>query len=266
MGRIHVAGNPQYVAVAPNGTAAVTSPATGTMTVLRSGHPPAVLRGFKAPEIDEVAADGNHLFVTDGISGRLSVFALTDPGGCIAVVPIGPGAHHMASSPDMRRLWIALGEQAQTIAIVDSTNLGAPRVIARFHPGFAAHDLAFDPSGTRVWVTSASGPYVSVFDARTRRLLFRVPARAPPQHIAFAGPYAYVTSGYGSRIEQVRAADGHVLRHTSTPYGSFELDVAHGYVATASLLDGRLAVFTPALHLLRSVALAPATRDVAIGP
>jgi DNA-binding beta-propeller fold protein YncE len=225
-----------------------------------------VVRGFKAPEIDEVAPDGNHLFVTDGTTGQLSVFSLTDPGGCIARVPIGPGAHHIAVSPDMRRLWIALGEQAQTIAIVNSADLGAPRVIARFHPGFAAHDLAFDPTGTRVWVTSSSEPYVSVFDARTRRLLFRVPAGAPPQHIAFAGRYAYITTGYGSSIEQVRAADGHVLRHASTPYGSFELDAAGGYLATASLLDGRLAVYTPALHLLRSIGLAPATRDVAIAP
>jgi hypothetical protein len=261
-----VAGSPEYVAVAPSGEAAITSPAAGTVTVLRDGYPPTVLHSFKAPEIDEVASNGRDLLVTDGATGRLSIFSLTDPGGCIAVVPVGPGAHHLALSPDMRRLWIALGEEAQTIAILDSTNLGSPRVVARFHPGFAAHDLAFDPTGTRVWVTSSSGPEVSVFDARSRRLLFRVPAGPPPQHIAFAGPYAYITSGYGSTIEQVRAVDGRVLRRAGTPYGSFELDAADGYVVTTSLLDGRLGVYTSALRLLRSVSLAPATRDVAIGP
>lgn len=261
-----MAGSPEYVAVAPNGAAAITSPAAGTVTVLRDGYPPTMLHGFRAPEVDEAASDGHDLFVTDGATGRLSVFSLTDPGGCIAVVPVGPGAHHLAVSPDMRRLWVALGEQAHTIAILDVSDLGSPRVLARFHPGFAAHDLAFDPTGTRVWVTSSSADEVSVFNARSRRLLFRVPAGPPPQHIGFAGRYAYITSGYGSTIEQVGAADGHVLRRAITPYGSFELDAAHGYVVTTSLLDGRLAIYTSALRLLRSVSLAPATRDVAIRP
>jgi hypothetical protein len=95
-------------------------------------------------------------------------------------------------------------------------------------------------------------------------VLFRVPVGAPPQHIALDGRYAYITSGYGSTIEKVDAATGRVITRANAPYGSFELAAGDGYVATASLLRGTLAVYTPRLTLLRVVELAPATREVAI--
>jgi hypothetical protein len=113
-------------------------------------------------------------------------------------------------------------------------------------------------------VSSAAGPEVAVFGARDHRLRFRVPAGPPPQHIAFAGPDAYLTSGYGSTIEEVAAATGAVIKRAHAPYGSFELDAGHGFVVTSSLLDGKLAIFTPQLALRRVLSLAPATRDVAI--
>ena len=47
---------------------------------------------------------------------------------------VGAQAHHMASSPDQRRLWIALGEQARTIVIVDTAHVEDPRLIGRFDP------------------------------------------------------------------------------------------------------------------------------------
>jgi DNA-binding beta-propeller fold protein YncE len=137
-------------------------------------------------------------------------------------------------------------------------------VSGHFTPGFPAHDLAFSPDGRTVWVTSSAGPDVTAFDARTHRVRFRVPAGAPPQHLVFEGHYAYITSGYGSTIEKVDARSGRVITRSSAPYGSFELDATDGYVATASLLRGTLAVYTPELKLLRVVRLGPVTREVAI--
>ena len=113
-------------------------------------------------------------------------------------------------------------------------------------------------------MTSAAGPDVTAFDARTHRVLFRVPVGAPPQHVVFDGRYAYLTSGYGSRIEKVNERTGAVITRASAPYGSFELDAADGYVVTASLLRGTLAIYTPNLKLLHVVKLAPSTREVAI--
>lgn len=261
---IGVPGGPQYVAALP-GVALVTSPMAGAVTLLQGDplHVVKVFRGFGAPHIIEISPDRRHAYVTDDARGTLTVIGLGN-NRVIDRLDVGAQAHHMASSPDQRRLWIALGEKARTIVVVDTSNVDQPRVIGRFDPGFLAHDLAFSPDGKRVWISSATGPDVTVFRASDHRPLFRVPVGPPPQHIAFAGGYVYLTSGYGSRIEQVSTSTGKVIRRARSPYGSFELDAADGFVANASLLDGELAIYTPRLKLLHVIKLGGATRDVEI--
>jgi hypothetical protein len=139
-----------------------------------------------------------------------------------------------------------------------------PRVIGHFPPAFPVHDLACSPDGPRFWLTSATGPDVTLLDGVDQEVVFRVPVGPPPQHVALAGPYAYLTSGYGRIIEQVDAATGRVLARARSPYGSFELAADGRYVVTSSLLRGTLAIYTPQLRLLRAVHLAPATREVAL--
>jgi hypothetical protein len=161
-------------------------------------------------------------------------------------------------------VWVALGESASYISILDTTALGHPRLVGRFAPGFPAHDLSFRPGGQQVWITSANGPDVTALDDRTRQAVFRVHVGPAPQHVIFAGRYAYLTTGYGGAIEQVDGASGRVVARASSPYGSFELAAGDGYVVTSSLLRGTLAIYTSSLRLLRIVKLAPATREVAI--
>jgi DNA-binding beta-propeller fold protein YncE len=243
----------------------VVSPRAGKVTVLRRGtlQPVKTFGGLAEPHITAISPDGQHAYVTDDARGTLTIIRLTDL-RVTSTVSIGAGAHHMTFSPNQRRLWVALGEAASRIAILDTSDVDRPRLIGHFSTGFPVHDLSFSPDGRRLWVSSASGPDVSVFDAGDRRLLFRVPVGPPPQHLAFDGPYAYVTSGYGSTIEQVDAANGRVLVRSPAPYGSFELAAADGYVVSSSLLRGTLAIYSPALRLLRVVNLAPATRELVI--
>lgn len=266
LARIPIGGAPQYVA-STGAIALVSGPASGTVSVL-AGNPLRVVRilgGFAQPRLVAIAPDGRHAFVTDDAAGTLTAIDLaTDR--ITSRVHVGAGAHHLALSPDQRRLWVALTESARTIVILDTRSIGHPRVLGSFDPGYAAHDLSFSADGRRVWITSASGSDVGVFDAATRRLLFKVPVGPPPQHISMQGPYVYLTSGYGSAIERVQESSGRILERSRAPYGSFELDAAGGYVVTASLLNGELAVYTPQLRLLRTLALAPATRDVELAP
>jgi DNA-binding beta-propeller fold protein YncE len=262
--RIALPAGPQYVA-AQSRLAVVASPNAGAATLLegRPLHVARVFRGFGAPHITEISPDGKHAYVIDDARGTLTVIRLSDA-RLASTTYVGAGPHHATSSPDQRRLWVALGESARTIVILDTSDLGHPRVLGRFDPGFAAHDMSFSPDGRRVWISSARGPDVTVFRASDHRVLFRVPVGAPPQHIAFDGAYAYLTSGYGSTLEKVAAGSGRVIKRTTVPYGSFELDAADGFVATSSLLDGKLAIFTSQLRLLHTVSLAPATRDITI--
>jgi DNA-binding beta-propeller fold protein YncE len=183
-----------------------------------------------------------------------------------STIEVGAGAHHLSFDAAHQRAWVALGESARTIVVLSTHRTDHPRVIGRFDPGFEVHDLAFSPDDARVWLTAAAGPDVSVLDAQSRRLLFRVRVGRSPQHVALTARYAYLTSGYGSTIEQVDARNGRILRRASTPYGSFELAADSRYVVVSSLLRGTLAIFTPQLRPVRVVHLAPATREVALSP
>ncbi len=231
--------------------------------------------GFDQPHIVSISPDDQYAYVTDDASGTLTAIRLDDL-KVTRTLAVGAGAHHMAFSPNERQVWVALGESARVITVVSTVvkpagasssavvNPGRPHVAGHFDPGFLVHDLSFSPDGRRVWITSAAGPDVTAFDARSRRALFHVPVGPPPQHLAFVGAYVYATSGYGSTIERVDAATGRVVDRAASPYGSFELAAADGYVATVSLLRGTVAIYTPALKLLRVAHLAPATREVAI--
>jgi DNA-binding beta-propeller fold protein YncE len=261
---IEMPAGPQFVAASP-AAVVVTSPASGAVSILNRARlrPIATLHGFSSPRIAEISPGGTLAYITDDSSGELTVIRLAT-GRILTRVPIGPGAHHFAISPDGRRIWIALGEAARTIVIVDSSQPIRPRVIGSFDPGFAVHDLSFTPDGRRVWLTSSKTPDIGVFDAKTRGLLFRVPGGVPPQHVEFAGHRAYATSGYGDQLELIRARDGRVVRSVPASHGTFNLDVGRRFVVASSLLNGTLTIYDMGLRTLRSERLAPAARDVAI--
>ena len=207
----------------PGGPVAVVSPGSGTVTVFDRGlRRVAVFRHFRSPQLATVTADGEYLLVTDADAGTLTSIELADM-RIVGHVAVGAGAHHLATSPDRRRAWVALGETADTLVIVDITDPRHMRVVRRLHPAATAHDLAFSPDGRTVWVSSASEPYVSVYSAASGRLIDTIPAGRAPQHVVFAAGRAYITSGYGSSIEMVAAATRRVLRRAELPYGSFNL-------------------------------------------
>jgi DNA-binding beta-propeller fold protein YncE len=262
--RVDLPADPEFVA-ANRDVAVVVSPTAGAVTVLRRAtlRPIRVLRGFDSPHIAEISPDGRYAYVTDDARGELAVIRLGDA-RLLARIPVGAMAHHLTVRPDGRQVWIALGESATTVVIVDTADPARPRVIGQFAPGFPVHDLLFTPDGRRVWITPSSSEDVGVFSAQSRRMLFRVAGGAPPQHVAFAQTRAYVASGYGRQIELANLATGRVLKVAHSVYGSFNLDAAGGFVAVASLLRGTLSVYDDRLRLQRVRRIAPAARDVAI--
>jgi YVTN family beta-propeller protein len=261
--RIAVPADPENVVV--RSLAVVVNSTAGAVTLVDpySLRIVEVLGGFGSPHIPAISPDGKHAYVTDDARGTLSVIDLFTR-RVASRIAVGPGAHHLSFRPDQRRVWLALGESARRIVMLDTSEVAGPRVIGQFDPGFRAHDLAFSPDGRRVWVTSAIGRSVAVFRARDHRRLFDVPVGPPPQHLVFGGRFAYLTSGYGGTIEKVDATTGRVLRRASAPYGSFELDTADGFVVASSLLRGTLSIYDSELRHPRVLRVAPAARDVAI--
>jgi len=248
-------------------TVVVVSTRAGAVTLLdeRTLKVVKVLRGFDEPHIVAISPFGKWAYVTDDPRGELDVIAL----GTRRVVKrlfVGVGAHHLAIGPRGRRMWIALGERATEIAIVDLSRPARPRLLRRFSPSFVVHDLTFSPDGGRVWVTSGAGDAVHVLHARTAKEVWTVRVGAAPQHVVFAETEssAFVTSGYSSRIVKVDGSTGRVIASARTPYGSFNLSSSGGLVVTTSLLNGRVTEFDTNLKRLRTVKAADAARAVAV--
>lgn len=86
-----------------------------------------------------------------------------------------------------------------------------------------------------------------------------------PQHLAFSGDSALITSGYGASLESVSLGTHERLHLVTTPYGSFNLATYGGFVVTTSLFTGQVSEFRVRdLHRLWTAKVAPAARYVAI--
>lgn len=273
--RLHMPADPQNVE-AGSRTAVVVSTRAGAVTLvdvfaLRIRK---VLRGFASPHIAALSPDGRYAYVTDDGRGQLVVIGLAHA-RVVTRLFVGLGAHHMAISPDGRQLWIALGERARTITIVDTTRPSRPRVTGHLAPDGDAHDLAFSPGGRRVWVTHDDRSTITLYDARSHKPVKTLAAGSPPQHVVFSefelnnsNPqhFAYVTSGYDGRLRVFYAESHRLVRTLAIPHGSFNASTRLGLVTTASLLHGTLAELeaAPPWRRLRTAAVAPAARDVAL--
>ncbi len=261
--RLRLPADPENV-VTSGSLAVVVSARAGAVTLLAPGslRVRRVIYGFGAPHIAAFSPDLEQVYVTDDARGQLSVISLARA-RVIGKLFVGYGAHHLSVSPDGKETWIALGEQAHTIVVLDTSRPALPRVVGRLRLAWGAHDLAFTPNGRRVWVTSDTSQQVSVFDARTRRVLFTIPAGIPPQHVAF-GRFAFVTSGYGDAL-RIFSLGGALRRILRTEHGSFNLDTSGGIVLISSLLDGSVTELeAPAGRVLLRERVAPVARDAGL--
>lgn len=263
--RVHVV-DPLMVAAPLHGPAVVLSPATGTVTLLgwHSLRPVRVFHGFRDPEVARIAPGDRYAYVADGKTGDLTVIDLARQ-RIVHRLHVGPGAHHMAFSPDGTRLWIALSEVATTVVRLDTSDLAHPRIEGRLHPRFPSHSVGFAPDGHSVWLSSARLPYVTVYNAATGKVVKVIRAGRAPQEIAFSGARALLTSGYGSSIEAVLWRTYRRLGTVPMPHGSFNLATFGGQVVTSSLFTGQVTELEAGtLRRFWTARIAPATRYVAI--
>ena len=258
--------DPLMVAAPLRGPAVVLSPATHTVTLLawQTLRPVRVFRDFRQPEVARIAPGSRYVYVNDNRTGDLTVIDLATE-RIVDRLHVGAGAHHLAFSPDGKRLWIALSEVATTVVRLDTSHLSKPRIVGRLHPRFPGHSVGFAPDGRTVWLSSAAEPYVMVYGAASGKLLKLVPAGKAPQEVAFSGARALLTSGYGSSIEAVLWRTYRRLGGVALPYGSFNLATFGGDAVTASLLTGYVTELRAGtLHRLWTARIAPETRYVAI--
>ena len=241
-------------------TAVVTHTAIGEVTLLRGLEVRHVLRDFAQPRYTAAAPDERHAFVTDSGRADLAVVDLVR-GAVVARLHLGGWPRHISIDASGRTLWIALGTEASQVAVVDVTRPTQPRLIRRIRPPFLAHDVGFVPGSGHVWVTSGDRGALAIYDARKGQVLRRLPAGTPPQHVTFHGDTAYVTSGNDGTVHVQSLQDGRVLRATTVPVGSYNVQSGAGRILTPSLERGTLAVLDGGGRLLRRVQVARSSHD-----
>jgi DNA-binding beta-propeller fold protein YncE len=263
--RLATIDDPRSIQSGPGGHVVVAHSAVGAVSLLtaRPVRVRRVLRGFGAPRYTAIAPDGAHAFVTDGERGEVVVIDLRR-GRIAGGVEVGAGARHVSLDPAGRTLWAALGSSAEAIAVVDVSDPLRPRLRRRIRPPFLAHDVAFSPSGRRVWVTAGRERRLAVLPAAGAGRAVLLAADAAPQHVSFGHGVAFVASGDGASVRTHGLADGRVRRAARVPYGSYNVQAGAGAVVTPSLSRGTLTVLDRAGRVRREVDIARAAHDACI--
>jgi hypothetical protein len=263
--RVHTIEDPRSIESGAGGQDVVAHPAAGAISLLtvHPGHVRRVLGGLGAPRYTAIAPDGAHAFVTDGERGEVVVVDLRRA-RIVAGVEVGAGARHVTLDPGGRTLWAALGSSAAAIAVVDVSDPVRPRLRRRVHAPFLAHDVAFSPSGRRVWVTAGRVPKLVVLPTGGGGRPVVLAADAAPQHVSFGRGVAFVASGNGGSLRTHDLADGHVRHAARVPSGSYNVTTGAGAVATPSLASGRLTILGRDGAVKREIAVARAAHDACI--
>jgi DNA-binding beta-propeller fold protein YncE len=262
--RLHTTEDPRSIESGPGGHVVVAHSAVGALTLL-TGRPirvRRVLRGLGAPRYTAIAPDGAHAFVTDGERGELVVVDLRRA-RIVGGVEVGDGARHVTLDPAGRTVWAALGSSASAIAVVDVSQPARPRLRRLVRPPFLAHDVAFSPSGRRVWVTAGRDRRIVVMPAAGGRPVV-LGADEAPQHVSFGNGLAFVASGDGGSIRVHDLADGRVRHVARVPLGSYNVQAAAGSIVTPSLASGRLTILDRAGRVGREVKVARAAHDACV--
>ena len=139
-----------------------------------------------------------------------------------------------------------------------------PHVRRRVRPPFLPHDVAFSPSGRRVWVTAGRERRLAVLPAAGTGGAVLLGADAAPQHVSFGRGVAFVASGVGASVRVHDLADGRVRLTARVPYGSYNVQAGAGAVVTPSLARGTLTILDPAGRVRHELEIARAAHDACL--
>ena len=219
-----------------------------------------VLREFSQPRYTAAGPTGRYAYVTDSAREDVVVVDVLH-GRVVHRTKLGGPARHVSIAPNGRTLWISLGSKAERVAIVDVSEPVRPRLVRTIVPPFLAHDVGFAPGGRRVWMTSGDRGRLAVYETRTGRRLFELAADAPPQHVTFTSRLALVTSGEDGTLRVHRLGDGRLLRTTTIPAGSYNVQEGFGRILTPSLDVGTLCVLDARGLLIERMQVAASSHD-----
>ncbi|MCP9484310.1 MAG: hypothetical protein MSC30_00450 [Gaiellaceae bacterium MAG52_C11] len=266
--RLRVPADPRSIESIGVIGAVVAHTAGGRLTLIDSDLRVHSIAGeFGAPRYSAVSQDlrptlspGSPLaYVTDSAQEEVVVVDLRKRRVVERVGVDGP-CRHLSIDRAGTRLWVALGNKAETLAVLSLAVPRRPRVVGSIRPPFLAHDVGFTPGGRRVWVTSGDRGRIAIYEARNGKLVRTIAADAPPQHVTFIGDRAFVTSG-DDAILRVHALDGRLLRSAPVPAGSYNVQQGGRWILTPSLTEGTLCSFSERGAQLHELRVARSSHD-----
>jgi sugar lactone lactonase YvrE len=224
-----------------------------------------LIEGFEQPRYTAAAPDGRLAYVTDSGRGEVVVVDL-ELGRIVGRLALGGPARHITISPQGGWLWVAIGSSADRVAVLSLAERRRPRLERILAPPFLAHDVAYEPGGRRVWVSSGeqSSHDVLLYDVDKGRPGRRLHAGAPPQHITFVGNLAYISTGADGAVRVYSLLDGKLQRTTPLPLGSYNVQAADGRVVTPSLTRGTLCILDSRGRLLSERRVATSSHDACL--
>jgi DNA-binding beta-propeller fold protein YncE len=240
--------------------ALVAHTASGRLTLVDSELRVRTIAGeLGAPRYTAVSPNRQLAYVTDSAREEVVVVDLAAR-RVVGRVAVGGPCRHLSIDRTGTRLWTALGNTADRLAVLSLADAHRPRIVTTIRPPFRAHDVGFTPGGRRVWVTSGDRGGIAIYDARTGEVIRTLSADAPPQHVTFMGDRAFVTSGDDAML-RVHALDGRLLRSAPVPAGSYNVQHGWRWILTPSLSQGTLCTFSPRGVALDEVRVARSSHD-----
>jgi DNA-binding beta-propeller fold protein YncE len=239
---IATAPGPRGIDATPDGqTAVVCHTATGVVSVLARGfHVRHTVESIVEPRYT-VFGKQNVAYISDSAGGSLHVIDLVT-GRIVGRLDVDGPARHLSISPTGDRVWLALGNAARSVAIVDVENPRRPRLVRNVPTPHRSHDVAFSDDGREVWISSGASRRIAIYAATTGRQIAILNADAPPQHFALLPGAAWVTSGASGTLRVHDLTTRDVRRRIAVPVGSYNVTFGPGRVATPSLDRGTLTI------------------------
>jgi hypothetical protein len=211
---VHVGGMPEGIVADPRTDLVAVGLREPPILALIDGSTGSVLRRVSipgAPRHLQLAGPGGPVLVPAETANEL--VQVTLPGGRVSETPTLRQPHDAAEVAG--RIFVG-NEYGGSVSVISEQRTVA-QLSGLLQPGGIAAD------GEKVAVIDVRSDLLSLYDARTLRLLGRVPAGSGPTHVVAGGGRLYVADTRGSAIEEFDTAGGlHRLSRLAlpgTPYG-----------------------------------------------
>jgi YVTN family beta-propeller protein len=159
------------------------------------------------------APDEKRFYITNTVSGSLTIVDRAI--GTAKSLPIGAGAEGITVSPDGKEVWIASRNDSKISIVSTATDA----IVETFSAGGEGPQrVEFTPDGSQVWSSNVRSNTLTVFDAKTRKLLGSVSVGAGPAGIVFSpdGKRGYFALSGAGQIAVIDVAGRRVERTIAT--------------------------------------------------